>query len=81
MPIANARVELWPEYAGQGHPDEARSTVITDSDGRYSFECNLPEHIHMRISAAGYRTLAQNSYHPNGQAEGIFDIVLAPETP
>jgi len=80
-PIANAQVELWPEYPGQGHPDNVRATVRTDRDGHYRFECDLPEHIHMRISAPGYRTLAQNSYHPNGQAEGTFDIVLVPESP
>ncbi len=80
-PIANAKIELWPEYAGQGHTDEARATVFTDSAGRYRFECDPPEHIHMRISAEGYRTLAQNSYHPNGQAEGRFDIVLVPASP
>jgi protocatechuate 3,4-dioxygenase beta subunit len=80
-PIANAQLELWPEYAGQGHPDEARATIFTDSEGRYRFECDLPEHIHMKISAPGFRTLAQNSYHPNGAAEGTFDIVLEPESP
>jgi protocatechuate 3,4-dioxygenase beta subunit len=79
--IANAQLELWPEYLDQGHPDEARATILTDSAGRYRFECDPPEHIHMRISAAGYRTLAQNSYHPNGKAEGTFDIVLVPEAP
>jgi protocatechuate 3,4-dioxygenase beta subunit len=80
-PIANAQLELWPEVADQGHPDEARATIFTDSEGRYRFECDMPEHIHLRISAPGYRTLAQNSYHPNGEAEGTFDIVLEPESP
>jgi len=78
-PISNAQVELWPEYRGQGHPDEARSTVVTDGLGNYSFECDPPEHIHMRISAAGFVTIAQNSYHPEGQPKGTFDIVLEPE--
>jgi protocatechuate 3,4-dioxygenase beta subunit len=80
-PIAKAQLELWPEIAGKGHPDESRATLFTDSEGRYRFECDMPEHIHMRISAPGFRTLAQNSYHPNGAAEGTFDIVLEPESP
>jgi protocatechuate 3,4-dioxygenase beta subunit len=80
-PIANAQIELWPEYAGQGHLDEARARIFTDKEGRYRFECDPPEHIHMRISADGYQTIAQNSYHPNGQVEGRFDIVLAPISP
>jgi hypothetical protein len=33
----------------------------------------------MRISAPGYRTIGVNRYHPEGKAEGIFDIVLEPE--
>lgn len=76
-PIAGAKVELWPEYAGRGHPDSARATVFTDSRGAYRFECEQPEHIHMQISAPGYITIAQNSYHPEG-SRGRFDVTLAP---
>jgi len=79
QPIAHARLEFWPEEEGLGHPDSSRATFYTDQDGRYRFECNLPEHIHMRISAEGYRTIGVNSYHPNGHAKGTFDIVLDPE--
>jgi protocatechuate 3,4-dioxygenase beta subunit len=78
-PIGGAKLELWPEYAGRGHPDEARATVVTDRSGRYRFQCDPPEHIHMRITAAGYVGIAQNGYHPGGQTEGSFDIVLRPE--
>jgi len=78
-PIANAKLEFWPEEAGLGHPDSSRATFFTDQNGQYRFGCNMPEHIHMRISAPGYRTIGVNSYHPDGQAEGIFDIVLEPE--
>ena len=78
-PIANARLEFWPEEEGLGHPDSSRATFFTDQEGRYRFECNLPEHIHMRIYAPGYRTIGVNSYHPEGKEEGAFDIVLEPE--
>jgi len=78
-PIRGATLELWPEYEGRGHPDEARATVVTDMSGRYRFQCDPPEHIHMRITAAGYAGIAQNSYHPDGRAEGTFDVVLRPE--
>lgn len=80
-PVPGAQIELWPEYPDQGHLDEARATIFTDNEGRYRFQCNPPEHIHMRISAEGYRTIAQNSYHPNGAPEGTFDIILEPESP
>jgi protocatechuate 3,4-dioxygenase beta subunit len=78
-PIANAKLEFWPEEEGLGHPDSSRATFFTDLEGRYRFECNLPEHIHMRISAPGYRTIGVNSYHPEGRPEGTLDVVLEPE--
>jgi protocatechuate 3,4-dioxygenase beta subunit len=78
-PIANAKLEFWPEEEGLGHPDSSRATFFTDKDGRYRFECSLPEHIHTRISAPGYHTIGVNSYHPEGKSEGTFDIVLEPE--
>ena len=79
QPIANARLEFWPEERDLGHPDSSRATFFTDQNGRYRFECNMPDHIHMRISAPGYRTIGVNSYHPNGAAEGTFNIVLQQE--
>ncbi len=79
QPIPNAKLEFWPEEAGRGHPDASRATLFSDSAGKFRFECNPPEHIHMRISAAGFRTVFNNSYHPNGASEGEFNIVLIPE--
>lgn len=79
LPIAGARLELWPEEGQRDHPDASRATLFTDRDGRYRFECDPPEHIHMRISAPGYRTIGVNSYHPDGQTTGSLDLVLAPQ--
>lgn len=76
--ISNAKLEFWPEEAGLGHPASSRATFFTDENGQYRFECNLPDHIHMRISAEGFRTIGVNSYHPNGAATGSLDIVLKP---
>ena len=80
-PIPGAKLELWPEGPDGGHPDEYHSTVFTDTSGAYRFECNPTDHIHMRISAPGYRTIASNAYHTQGQPEGVFDIVLEPDGP
>ncbi len=80
-PIAHVQLELWPEEGNLGHPDTSRATLFTGEDGRYHFECDPPEHIHMRISSPGYRTIGVNSYHPDGQATGALDIVLVPEKP
>jgi catechol 1,2-dioxygenase len=60
-PIANAKLEFWPEEEGLRHPDSSRATFYSDKDSRYRFECNMPHHIHMRISAPGYRTMGVNS--------------------
>jgi protocatechuate 3,4-dioxygenase beta subunit len=78
QPIPHAKLEFWPEEEGLGHPESSRATFYTDKNGEYRFECNLPEHIHMRISADGYKTIGVNSYHPEGAPEGVFDIVLEP---
>jgi protocatechuate 3,4-dioxygenase beta subunit len=80
-PIAGARVELWPEIAGEGHPDDQRATVLTGSDGRYRFQSDPPDHIHMLVSAPGFEPVASNRYHPEGAASGRFDVVLAPSRP
>ena len=77
-PVAGARVELWPEIAGQGHPDAQRATVHTDAGGRYRFQSDPPEHIHMLVSAEGFEPLASNRYHPEGRATGRLDILLTP---
>jgi hypothetical protein len=77
-PIAGARVELWPEIAGRGHPDAQRATVLTAADGRYRFQSDPPEHIHMLVSAEGYEPLASNRYHPEGRASGRVDVLLSP---
>ena len=77
-PVAGARVELWPEIAGQGHPDSQRATVLTAADGGYRFQSDPPEHIHMLVSAEGYEPLASNRYHPEGRPAGRFDILLTP---
>ncbi len=78
-PIQGAKLELWPEASDGGHRDEHRATLSADSAGMYRFECDLADHIHMRISAQGYHTIASNAYHTEGRAEGTFDIVLVPE--
>jgi hypothetical protein len=80
-PIAGARVELWPEIAGKGHPDDQRATVLTGPDGHYRFQSDPPEHIHMLVSATGFEPVASNRYHPEGRAAGRFDVVLAASRP
>ncbi len=77
-PIVHATLELWPEAPNGDHPDRLRATIFTDDAGAYTFECEPTDHIHMRVSADGYRTITSNAYHPGGRVVGTFDIVLAP---
>jgi hypothetical protein len=77
-PIANAKLEFWVESPKGGHPDKYRATLFSDDSGNYQFECNPTDHIHMQISAPGYRILASNAYHTEGRSAGRFDIVLTP---
>ena len=78
-PIAGAKLEMRPEVGG-GHPEAQRATLYTDSRGHYSFTSEQPEHIHMRVSARGYKGIITNRYHPAAnEAQGSYTIVLVPD--
>jgi hypothetical protein len=36
------------------------------------FECDLPEHIHLRVSAVGFKTIGNNNTNSVND-EGLFD--------
>lgn len=83
--LGSAKLEFW--LAGpQGRYDDAhRATVFTNHAGEYQFESNFPppysgrpSHIHIRVSADGYRPLVTQYYPRKGQTEGMFDLVLIP---
>jgi protocatechuate 3,4-dioxygenase beta subunit len=78
VPIAGARVELWPDIGGQGHPDDQRATIFTGADGGYRFQSDPPDHIHILVSAEGFEPISTNRYHPEGRPAGRFDILLPP---
>ncbi len=83
--IAAARIEFWLT-GPDGHYDDAhRATVLADSSGGYRFESNFPRaysgrppHIHIRVSAPGFRTLVTQHYPEQGQTGGSFELVLVP---
>jgi protocatechuate 3,4-dioxygenase beta subunit len=84
-PIPNARIEFWLTNPAGSYDDDHRATIFSDGTGRYSFESNIPPdysgrppHIHIRISAEGFKTLATQHYPADGQTTGEFDIVLVP---
>ena len=84
-PIAGARIEFWLAGLNGKYDDDHRATVFAGKEGLYRFESNFPPsyfgrppHIHIRVSAQGYRALVTQHYPNPGQTEGTFDLVLIP---
>jgi protocatechuate 3,4-dioxygenase beta subunit len=82
-PIPRARIEFWLVNE-RGHYDDAhRATVFARRDGRYRFESNRPvayesrpPHIHVRVTARGFRTLVTQHYPASGRSSATFNLVL-----
>ncbi len=86
QPIAGAQLEFWLAGPDGNYDDAHRATLFSEKSGAYRFESNFPPrysirppHIHLRISASGYRTLITQHYPEAGQVAGKFDAVLKPE--
>ncbi len=84
-PIAEAVIELWLTGPDGSYDDDHRATIYSDQSGQYRFESNFPPaysgrppHIHLRVSANGFKTLATQHYPSDGQKTGEFDLVLVP---
>ncbi|KAA0244150.1 MAG: intradiol ring-cleavage dioxygenase [Candidatus Brocadia sp. AMX2] len=84
-PIAGARIECWLTGPDGKYDDDHRATMFADKEGAYKFESNFPppysgrpSHIHMKITAKGFRTLVTQYYPDMGKTEGEFDLVLIP---
>ncbi len=84
-PLARARIEFWMAGPDGDYADAYRATIITDTAGAYRFESSLPPpyygrppHIHIRVSAPGYKTLVTQHYPKKGRAADVFDLVLVP---
>ena len=84
-PIAKAVIELWLTGPDGSYDDDHRATIFSNDSGQYWFESNFPPgysgrppHIHIRVSAKGFNTLATQHYPAAGQKTGKFDLVLIP---
>lgn len=82
-PIPGARIEFWLTGAGGRYTDDLRATVLADAQGRYRFESSFPvryadaqPHIHIKVSAKGYRTVVTRYFPQARQHGGAFDLVL-----
>ena len=86
LPIPRARIELWMAGPGGDYKDDYRATVIPDESGDYRFESHLPPsyagrppHIHVRVTADGFKTLVTQHYPEAGASTGEFNLVLIPD--
>jgi hypothetical protein len=84
-PITGAKVAYVLAGPDGQYDDEHQGAVLTGSSGGYRFESNFPgfygaggPHIHLYITAEGYRPLEAEIFAACGQTEGTFNIVLAP---
>lgn len=84
-PVPGARIELWLAGPDGEYDDAYRATIITDASASYRFESFIPPryygrppHIHLRVSAKGFKTLVTQHYASDGTANAVFDIVLVP---
>ena len=84
-PIPEAVIEFWLANPEGTYDDQHRATVFSGPAGTYRFESNppvdygyRPPHIHMRVTAEGYRPLVTQHYPGEGASEAQFDLVLIP---
>lgn len=84
-PVPGAKVEFWLAGPAGRYGDAWRATVIAGTSGEYRFESHFPPvyygrppHIHIRVSAPGFRTLVTQHYPSTGSAQAFFDLVLKP---
>ena len=84
-PINGARIAFWLAYPNGQYDDDHQATVLADSSGAYRFESNypgkyedLPPHIHLYVSADGFRGIETEIFPYCGQTEGTLDVVLEP---
>ena len=84
-PISDAHLEFWLTGPDGQYDDSHRATVYADAKGAYRFESNQPKpysgrppHIHIRVSASGFRPLITQHYPEKGKAGATFDLVLVP---
>lgn len=84
-PIARARIELWLAGPEGDYGPAWRATLFSRPNGAYRFESHVPPayssrppHIHLRVTARGFRTLVTQYYPRRGQTRGTFALVLRP---
>jgi len=85
-PIPSPLIELWQTGPNGRYDDAHRAAIITDESGQYRFETDYPgayfsrpAHIHIRVTAKGFRPLTTQHYLQKNTTEAVFNLVLVPE--
>jgi protocatechuate 3,4-dioxygenase beta subunit len=81
--LAGAKIEFWLAGPDGEYADKYRATVFSDKAGAYRFESHFPppyygrpSHIHIKVSASGFKTLVTQHYPASGQTQAAIDLVL-----
>ena len=81
--VPRARIEVWLANDAGEYDDAHRATLFATRRGAYRFESNKPPgyssrppHIHVRVTARGYRTLVTQHYPRGNATRAVFNIVL-----
>jgi protocatechuate 3,4-dioxygenase beta subunit len=82
-PLPAARIEWWSADGTGEYQDALRATQRADGEGRYRYETvapgrypGRPPHLHVRVTAAGHRTLVTQIYPRDGERTIATDFVL-----
>jgi protocatechuate 3,4-dioxygenase beta subunit len=83
-PVARAKIEFWLANRRGDYDDAHRATIFAGRFGAYRFQSNKPPaygsrppHIHVRVTARGYRTLVTQHYPRRDQRRAVFNLILS----
>jgi protocatechuate 3,4-dioxygenase beta subunit len=86
VPLPGAKIEWWSANPRGDYDEAHRATQVADGQGAYRYETDFPgrypgrpPHLHLRVSAAGHRTLVTQIYPRGGQSAIETDLVLVPD--
>ena len=81
--VPRARIEFWLANRRGRYDDAHRATMFAGRLGAYRFQSNKPPaygsrppHIHVRVTARGFRTLVTQHYPDAGQTRAVFNLIL-----
>ena len=85
-PVAGARVGHWQPNAKGVYVEELRAYLLTDRDGRYSFQTERPgtnpPEIYFMVMAPGYKTLITKWERDENKRDRLeFNLIVEPATP